>query len=129
MNSRNSAIAASIFAVGVALSLAPAASATPSDDGTSAAAAACRSLRPGVWGCRAVNPVPVYRDHARLGDAPLRWIQGGWFETNCKNDSGNYSGPGPHSHRWEYTTYGGAGGWVPDSKVHDETNPVQNCPR
>jgi hypothetical protein len=75
-----------------------------------------------------VNPVPVYLDGAHLTDPPFRYIPGGWFETNCRNDNGFYSGGGPHAHRWEYTTFLGQGGWVPDSRVYDETDPIAYCP-
>jgi hypothetical protein len=72
--------------------------------------------------------VPVYHDNTEITDPPFRYISGGRFETNCKNDLGLYSGPGQHPHRWEYTAYQGGGGWVPDSKVYDGTDPIQPCP-
>lgn len=121
------ALAASLLAAGAALSIVPSASAAPAP-APKAPAANCQLLRHGVWWCNARNPLPVFRDNAQITDTPLRYISGGGFETNCMNDGGNYSGRGSHPNRWEYTTYGGAGGWVADSMVRDETNPIQACP-
>ncbi len=118
----------SAVAVGIALLLSINDGGQATSNARRSPAADCPLVRPDVWLCHAANPVPVYRDNTEITDPPLRYISGGRFETNCKNDLGLYSGSGRHPHRWEYTTYQGAGGWVPDSKVYDGTNPIQPCP-
>ncbi len=119
-------------AVAVGIALLPFSNINDGGQATSPPAADCPLVRSGVWWCHAADPLPVYRDNADITDPPFRYISGGWFETNCKNDLGRYSGSGRHQHRWEYTTYQGThqgdGGWVPDSKVYDGTNPIQPCP-
>jgi hypothetical protein len=123
MFSGKTAIAASLLAAGTVLSAMPTASAAAQSP-----TASCQALGGGVWSCRALNPVNVYRDNAQYGDAPLRQISGGTFRTNCKNDNGNWNGGGPFPNRWYYTTWLGAGGWVSDHDVLDNGTGVQNCP-
>jgi hypothetical protein len=50
-----------------------------------------------------------------------------WFA--CKTDSGAWNGEGsPHPYRWVWTEADdGEWGWVPDSDIIDETNPIPYC--
>lgn len=49
-----------------------------------------------------------------------------WFQ--CRIDNGPWNGGGPHPHRWLYTESDDGGwGYVPDTAIYDETNPVLGC--
>ncbi|MFJ2959764.1 hypothetical protein [Streptomyces sp. NPDC087270] len=49
-----------------------------------------------------------------------------WFE--CRIDNGPWNGGGPHPNRWLYTESDDGGwGWVADTDISDETNPVLGC--
>ena len=50
-----------------------------------------------------------------------------WFA--CKTDSGAWNNEGsPHPYRWVWTEADDdEWGWVPDTDIIDETNPIPNC--
>jgi hypothetical protein len=94
---------------------------------TSLAAAPCTPRADGRWDCNNHNPAPIFDvpffygtkiDHLRHNTD--------WFE--CRGDF-DPSGGGPHPYRWVFTQGDDFGkwGWVRDSDINSETNPIRVC--
>ncbi|MCL2584903.1 MAG: hypothetical protein FWE35_20870 [Streptosporangiales bacterium] len=73
--------------------------------------------------CHNLANTPVYdSNYAVVG---YLYTRTNWFA--CRSDKGGYVG-GPHPHRWELTTAdNGRSGWVKDTSIYNETNPLQVC--
>ena len=98
--------------------------------GSAAAAAPCWSSG-GRWWCNNVSGAPVYGYSTANGSPKPDVIVGymysnpSWF--NCRRDNGPYVG-GPHPYRWLWTTAdNSAWGWMKDTAIYSETNPVSPC--
>jgi uncharacterized membrane protein len=125
------AITAGAITTGAALSMsAPAAhAATQTTAKTAAAADVCwYESQNGHWWCRNRAGAPVWS----RGDNPkvigtMRSTKS-WFI--CRKEGGRNNN-GPHPNRWEWTLSDtGAWGWMKDSDISSETNPLptENCP-
>ncbi|MFC5826337.1 hypothetical protein [Nonomuraea insulae] len=79
----------------------------------------------GKWWCDNRAPVPVFGNDGRVVDT-LRTSQSIF---KCRAERHAHGGGGPHPNRWEYTQGDdhGAWGWVKDSDIYSETNPLPGC--
>ena len=89
-----------------------------------------------TWNCHNVSGATVYggyyggayKDGVVHLDDPVGHLYSNpsWFI--CRIDDGPWNGGGPHPYRWLWTQSDDGGqGWVADSAIYDETNPVIGC--
>jgi hypothetical protein len=77
----------------------------------------------GHWWCYNVSGAPVYNSDYSV--AGYMYSNPSWFI--CRSDAGGYVG-GSHPYRWEWTQAdNGAWGWMKDSAIYSETNPLPVC--
>lgn len=106
--------------------------------GTADAATACTSAGFKKTGPNGVSHTAYYcqnRADTDVWSAPwmvespvgVLYTTTNWFI--CKSDSkNNEMNDGPHPYRWEYTVAdNGQRGWVIDTDIASETNPLANC--
>jgi hypothetical protein len=79
--------------------------------------------------CYNAAPTPVY-EYSGGPQVGTLTSSLSWF--TCYTDHGAYNGEanGPHPYRWLFTqadTPSGVEGWVPDSVVSSETDPLPSC--
>ncbi|MFE2110579.1 hypothetical protein ACFXAF_32590 [Kitasatospora sp. NPDC059463] len=84
----------------------------------------------GSWRVHSCNNVPNTSVRSQPSSAyPVTGTMSSnpsWFV--CKTDEGGYNGGGPHPYRWLWTQSDtGAWGWMADSAIYSETNPVPDC--
>ncbi|MFI6404759.1 hypothetical protein [Streptomyces sp. NPDC050548] len=96
----------------------------PASGSASAALAAGCWYSGSHWWCNNVSGAPVYAS----GTATVvgyMYSNPSWFV--CRSDNGGYVG-GPHPYRWEWTQAdNGAWGWMKDTAIYSETDPLPVC--
>ncbi|MCU7730851.1 hypothetical protein ODJ79_44660 [Actinoplanes sp. KI2] len=76
------------------------------------------------WWCNNISGAPVYAS-GTSNVIGYMYSNPSWFI--CRSDSGGYVG-GPHPYRWEWTEAdNGAWGWMKDTAIYSETNPLPVC--
>ncbi|WP_329579038.1 hypothetical protein [Streptomyces sp. NBC_01361] len=86
----------------------------------------------GRWWCNNVSGAPVYGTMGASTQYPDPSRVVGYMNSNpswffCKMDGQNWVG-GPHPTRWEFTVAdNGEYGWMKDTAISSETNPLPNC--
>ncbi|HCT76774.1 MAG TPA: hypothetical protein DGT23_09335 [Micromonosporaceae bacterium] len=115
---------AALVVTGVTMVAGPIGSAAASP----AAPAAAGCWHSGIhWWCKNSYGAPVYSldwegNYELVG---RMYTTTSWFD--CRSDDGPYIG-GPHPYRWEFTRAdNGAWGWMKDTSIISETNPLPIC--
>ncbi|MEV7007932.1 hypothetical protein [Streptosporangium sp. NPDC051022] len=105
----------------------------PAGTGTASAAGPCWYDKPSTnyWWCNNTSGAKVYGG-SEISNYPDPGHVVGWMYSNpswfvCRRDDGPYVG-GPHPNRWLFTKAdNGAYGWMKDTSISSETNPVDPC--
>ncbi|MFI6056390.1 hypothetical protein ACIBCO_40845 [Streptomyces violascens] len=105
---------------------------TARQTGNEAGRAGLRTLAAGCWyasshwWCNNVSGAGVYiNNNGQAQYVGTMYSNPSWF--TCRSDAGGYVG-GPHPYRWEWTQAdNGAWGWMKDTDIYSETNPLPVC--
>ncbi|MFD7137335.1 hypothetical protein [Streptomyces sp. NPDC059894] len=78
------------------------------------------------WWCNNVSGAGVYvNDNGTARLVGTMYSNPSWFV--CRSDDGGHVG-GPHPNRWEWTQAdNGAWGWMKDTDIYSETDPLPVC--
>ncbi|MQA96636.1 MAG: hypothetical protein GEV11_19050 [Streptosporangiales bacterium] len=114
---------------------ASASTATPSANTTGDVTAAASCFRDDAnapwspaWRCANRVGAPIYSRGTNPTVIDRLRTNPSWF--NCRKEGQSTGGGGPHPNRWVWTQGDDFGrwGWVKDSDIADETNPIRVCP-